>query len=90
SHVTSENKYDSTLESFPSLDTYNNYNNDKSSLSSSYETLDESKLPSLIESNTNSTNDGSSAYTPVNGDFFEGLEKLLNDGNSDLWKEFIN
>ncbi|XP_074315732.1 transcription factor MYB92-like [Silene latifolia] len=87
SHVTSE-KYDSTLESFPSLDTYNNYNNDKSSLSSSYETLDENKLPSLIESNTNSTN-GSSAYTPVNGDFFEGLEKLLDDGNSDLWKEFI-
>ncbi|KAK9698953.1 hypothetical protein RND81_08G143200 [Saponaria officinalis] len=87
------------FESIPSLDTYNNYN--KSNLSSSYETLDENKLPSLInispessiinqfESNNNSTN-VSSAYTPVNGDFFEGLEKLLDDGNSDLWKEFIN
>ncbi|KAL9231186.1 hypothetical protein vseg_006443 [Gypsophila vaccaria] len=101
SHAT-RGLFDCTQEPFPSLDTYNydkSYN--KSNLSSSYEALDETKLPSLInispesstinqiESNTNSTN-VSSAYTPVNGDFFEGLEKLLDDGNSDLWKEFIN
>ncbi|KAK9716188.1 hypothetical protein RND81_06G216800 [Saponaria officinalis] len=87
----------------PKFDINNNYI--KSSVSTSHETLDdyESRLPPLInlshktslsnlnqiERNNNSTN-GSSSYTPIDDDFFGGLEKALDDGNSDFWKEFIN
>ncbi|KAL9246944.1 hypothetical protein vseg_020422 [Gypsophila vaccaria] len=94
-HVTSET-YDGTLESFSKFNNYNNNNNyNKSSLNTFHETLNnESRLPQLItlslEGNTNSTNGSSSLYTPVDGDgFFGGLEKVLDDGNSDFWKEFI-
>lgn len=78
-----------------------NTNCNKTLSITTHETLDENRLPSLvnispepstvnqIESNTNSTN-GSSALAPTTGDFFEDLEKLLDDGNSDFWKEFIN
>uniref|UniRef100_A0A803LTZ9 Uncharacterized protein n=1 Tax=Chenopodium quinoa TaxID=63459 RepID=A0A803LTZ9_CHEQI len=70
------------------------------SSTTTYETLDENKLPSLvnispevstvnqIESNTNSTN-GFSALGPTTDGFFEGWDKLLDDGNSDFWKQFI-
>ncbi|KAL2901315.1 Transcription factor MYB39 [Bienertia sinuspersici] len=94
------NKFENSQELYASLN--DNNNNGKKSLSSTttYETLDEDKLPSLInispeastvnqiESNTNSTN-GSSGLTPTTGDFLEGWEKLLDDGNSEFWKEFI-
>lgn len=84
-----DHKYDNTQELYStSLDT----NCNKSLSSTTYEALDENRLPSLvnyspevstvnnqIESNANSTT----------GDFFEGLEKLLDDGNSDFWKDFI-
>ncbi|XP_010695546.2 transcription factor MYB41 [Beta vulgaris subsp. vulgaris] len=88
-------------ELYPNMDS-NNSNKSLSISTSTYETLDESRLPSLvnispeastvnrIESNTNSTNGSSAAFTPTTADFFEGWEKLLDDGNSDFWKEFIN
>ncbi|XP_021768213.1 transcription factor MYB39-like [Chenopodium quinoa] len=95
-----DHKYDNNTPELynTSLDT--NCNKSLSS-TTTYETLDENKLPSLvnfspeastvnqIESNTNSTN-GSSALGPTTDDFFEGWDKLLDDGNSDFWKQFIN
>ncbi|XP_074301559.1 uncharacterized protein LOC141632790 [Silene latifolia] len=93
SHLTSET-YDNTPQSsLPKFNNNNNniYNSNKRSLSNSYETLVQNRLPSLTTmSPEGSTIDGSAVYTtPADGDFFDGLEKLLDDGNSDLWKEFI-
>ena len=86
-------------EIYQNLDT----NCDKNlSNNTSYEILDENRLPSLVnispeastvtnqvESNTNSTNGGSCVWNSNTDELFQGWEKLLDDGTSDLWKEFI-